>query len=101
MNVTFLPSIVHTVDIVAAFDAGPAIKNTRAAPGDKPLSIKAAAIGTDEVEHTYIGMLISTIISIVPIPEEWYLTKKSAGIKAVINPAAKTPTKRDPPMSLG
>ena len=32
--------------------AGPAIKNTSAAPGEKPLRIKAAAIGTEALEQT-------------------------------------------------
>ena len=32
---------------VLIFVAGPAIKNTKAAPGDKPFNIKVAAMGVD------------------------------------------------------
>ena len=38
--------------LVAAFVAGPVIRNTSAAPGDTPAWMKAAASGTDAVAHT-------------------------------------------------
>ncbi len=37
--------------------AGPASRKTSAAPGFNPFSIKAAAIGVDDVAQTYMGML--------------------------------------------
>ena len=47
-----LPIIFHMVVIVAALVAGPAIRNTRAAPGDIPVAISAAATGTEAVAQT-------------------------------------------------
>ena len=38
--------------IEEAFVAGPAIRNTKAAPGSNPLLISVIAIGTDAVAHT-------------------------------------------------
>ena len=48
--------------IVAAFVAGPAIRNTSAAPGDIPFSKSTAAIGTDAVAQTYNGIAATRII---------------------------------------
>lgn len=42
--------------MVAALVAGPARRKTRAAPGFKPLRIRAAAIGVEAVAQTYIGI---------------------------------------------
>ena len=50
------PNRRYTAPIVATFVAGPAIKNTSAAPVGKPPATKAAAIGTDAVAHTYSGI---------------------------------------------
>ena len=44
--------IFQTVVIVAAFVAGPVMRNTSAAPGETPFIMSAAAIGTDAVAHT-------------------------------------------------
>ena len=52
INTVFLPNIFHIVEIVAALVAGPDIRNTNAAPGDKPFIINANAIGTDAVAQT-------------------------------------------------
>jgi len=41
--------------MVAALVAGPAIRNANAAPGEAPMCMKPAAIGTDAVAHTYTG----------------------------------------------
>ena len=49
--------------MVAAFVAGPASKKTRAAPGFNPLSIRAAAMGVEDVAHTYMGILAPSITS--------------------------------------
>ena len=52
-----LPRVLLITEIVAAFVAGPAIKKTKAAPGSKLLDkINPAAIGTEAVAHTYIGI---------------------------------------------
>ena len=40
------------VVIVAAFEAGPAIKNANTAPGDAPAWISPAAIGTEADAQT-------------------------------------------------
>ena len=58
---TFLPSFPIIKDIVAVVVAGPAIKNTRAAPGFIPIDISDAAIGIDAVAHTYMGIPINNI----------------------------------------
>jgi hypothetical protein len=44
-NVARLPMSEAIVDIDTALTAGPVIKKTNAAPGDKPLIISAVAIG--------------------------------------------------------
>jgi len=46
------PSSFHTVVIVAAFDAGPAIRNANTAPGEAPAWINPAAIGTEAEAQT-------------------------------------------------
>lgn len=45
-----------TILIVAALVAGPASKNTSAAPGLRPLSMSAAAMGVEDVAQTYMGI---------------------------------------------
>lgn len=64
---------------------GPAINNTKAAPGDKPLSIKAAAIGMLPVEHTYIGTAINKTINIVTMEGRLRFVKNESGTNIVIN----------------
>ncbi len=80
--------------------AGPANKKTRAAPGDTPLRIKAAAKGVDEVAQIYIGIPIRIIMSIagspLVIPK---LLTKSASMKVAINAAINKPTIICPAMS--
>jgi len=51
-KIVFLPSDFIITEIVATLVAGPAIKNTRADPGSKPLLISVIAIGTDAVAQT-------------------------------------------------
>jgi hypothetical protein len=48
----FFPIEFPITEIVAAFVAGPAIRKTIAAPGERPFSISTAAIGTDPVAQT-------------------------------------------------
>ncbi len=49
--------------MVAALVAGPANKNTRAAPGFNPLRIRAAAMGVEDVAQTYMGIPAASITS--------------------------------------
>ena len=51
--------------MVAVLVAGPAIRNTSAAPGDKPFIIKTAAMGMDPVAQTYSGMEATNTINIL------------------------------------
>lgn len=45
----------------ARFVAGPAISNTKAAPGETPLTISDSAMGIEPVAHIYIGAEIKRI----------------------------------------
>ena len=56
MNIVRRPIIDKTVVTVAAFVAGPEIRNVRAAAGLTPFAINETAIGVDPVAHTYKGM---------------------------------------------
>ena len=94
--VHFLPIIEFTAEMAAALVAGPVIKNTRAAPGDTPFAIRAAATGTDAVAQTYIGIpkrSIAIIERSVLSPKD---SKKLAGIKVDMAPAATMPIISDP-----
>ena len=85
-------NIFFTIFIVAAFVAGPAIRKTSAAPGFKPFSISAAAIGVDDVAHTYIGIPANSIIS---MDKNWCSFERvviPSGKKKVMIPAIKIPT---------
>ena len=46
------PRAFHMVVNDAALVAGPAIRNARAAPGEPPMCINPAAMGTDAVAQT-------------------------------------------------
>lgn len=59
MIIERFPNIFFTTPIVTVFVAGPALKNTNAAPALTPESISAAAIGSDAVAQTYIGTAIA------------------------------------------
>ena len=63
-NVARLPMRDAIVVIDTALMAGPVIRNTNAAPGDRPFIMSAAAIGIAAVEQMYIGNPISAIIGI-------------------------------------
>ena len=63
---------------------GPAINRTKAAPGDKPFIINAAAIGMLPVEQTYIGTATAKTINIVTIEGRFKFVKKESGTKTVI-----------------
>ena len=65
--------------------AGPATKNTNAVPGDKPLSINAAAIGIEPMAQTYIGIATIKTINIVTIEGSFKSAKNESGRNTVIN----------------
>lgn len=77
----------------AAFVAGPAIKNTKAVPGETPFIIKAIAIGTEAVEHIYKGIPAAIIMSLPLNPDVTLLTtlmgKNVEIIPAKIMPMSK------------
>ena len=90
-----LPKVFLITEMAAIFVAGPAIKNTKAAPGSKlPDIINPAAIGTEAVAQIYIGIdrKAITINANKPvIPLFW---KKLFGIAIDIIPANKIPFTR-------
>ena len=51
-QVPAFPIRLHIAVIMAAFEAGPAIRNTMAAPGDAPMWMNDAASGIEAVEQT-------------------------------------------------
>ena len=56
-----LPKCFLKMPSVPILVAGPASRNTRAAPGDMPATSRPAAIGVEAVAQTYIGMPITAI----------------------------------------
>ena len=80
-----------TMFMVAALVAGPASKNTSAAPGFRPLSINAAAMGVEEVAQTYMGIPVTSITNMDK--NLWSLVQmvRSSGKKKVMIPAMKIP----------
>lgn len=77
--------------MVAALVAGPANKNTRAAPGFKPFNIKAAAMGVEDVAHTYIGIPATSITIMDKNRCSLAHNVKSSGKKNVMAPAIRIP----------
>ena len=91
-KLAFLPIDFHKTVIVAAFVAGPAIKNTRTAPGLTPANKSAAAIGTDPVAQTYKGIEATNMINIFNKGEVKCSVNKLVGTKIVIRTAIQIPT---------
>ncbi len=69
MTVAFFPITLDTTVIVATLVAGPANRNTKAAPGESPFSTRAAAMGVEAVAHTYNGVANTNMKSIEKIPD--------------------------------
>jgi hypothetical protein len=86
---------------VAAFVAGPVIRNTSAAPGDMPLATMAAATGIDDVAQTYIGTPNASIASIPTIPLPSQTGMEPSGSSAPSAPAISIPTIRALPIEAG
>ena len=80
-----------TIFMVAALVAGPARRNTRAAPGFSPFRMSAAAMGVEEVAQTYMGSPTSNITSMDKKLCSLAQTVRSSGKKKVIRPAIKIP----------
>ena len=59
-----LPITLLTTNTLATLHAGPAINNTSAAPGVRPFSINATAIGILPVALRYMGMEMHNTSSI-------------------------------------
>ena len=92
MHTILFPSVFFITVMVAIFVAGPAVKKTKAAPGSKlPDKINPAAIGTEAVAHTYIGIERRAISNIADHPVIPWFWKKLSGIKRVIIPASSIP----------
>jgi hypothetical protein len=85
----------------AALVAGPVIRNTKAAPGVMPFIISAAAIGTEAVAQTYIGIPKSIITSIGKMPVPSLSAKKPSGTRAEIKAATTKPSSIALPISRG
>lgn len=60
MMVDFAPRSFLTTEIVTILVAGPALKKTKAAPGEKPVSMRVMPIGIEVVAQTYSGIEISS-----------------------------------------
>ncbi len=87
----FFPRVFAKIVKEATFVTGPANKKTKAAPGEIPFIIRETAIGMDAVEHTYIGIPITNIISILTMGIDTD-DSKSCGINVEINVAINKPT---------
>jgi len=72
-----------------------------AAPGVKPFKISAAAIGTDAVAQTYIGIPTTIITAIAKNQVPNFSAKNPCGSTAEIPDAVASPKSRGPPMSRG
>ena len=87
------PSRLRTTRIVATFVAGPASRNTSAAPGSRPFAIIAAAMGVDAVAQTYSGTPATSIPSIAAQPVRSVPAKKSSGTATTIAAESAKPTR--------
>ena len=75
----------------AKLAAGPAMRSTNAAPGDRPLSISESAIGIDPVAQTYIGIAMATTASIANKGRSPRAARKFSGTNMVIRAAITRP----------
>ena len=75
------------------------MSSTKAAPGDNPLSMSAAAMGIDPVAHRYIGTDRASTSNMLAKGNSLKAAKKSSGRKTVMNPAIASPTTSQRPMS--
>ena len=93
------PSTLFITSIAAMFVAGPAISSTSAAPGDSPLSMRAAAMGIEPVAHRYMGADSTSITSMLSKGTSLKRVKKSSGTATVITAAMTSPMTIHLPMS--
>jgi hypothetical protein len=101
ISVVRRPRTFHRVVNVAAFVAGPAMRKAKTAPNDTPTCSSPAAIGTDAVAQTYIGIPAAIMIRIDTIPPPMYAEIPPTGTRALIAPAISIPTINAGPISLG
>ena len=94
-----LPIDLRTTRMEAILTAGPAISITKAAPGERPFIINAAATGMLPVEQMYIGTATTRMTSIWSkgcFPKE---RKNASGTATLIRAATKRPMANRSPMS--
>jgi len=77
--------------MVTVLVAGPADRNTNAAPADTPESIRPAAIGREAVAHTYIGTAITMTIRYESHEYSMRISARLEGIATVINAPRSRP----------
>ena len=94
-----LPSTPVKTVKEAKLVAGPANRNTRAAPGLTPFRIRAAAMGVEAVAQIYSGIPTASMISMAGSPAPRYSLNISGGISTVINPASTMPIRNQPARS--
>jgi len=76
----------------AALVAGPVMRKTSAAPGERPLAMRTAATGIEAVAQTYTGMPRAVIMSIARMPFAMsFSAKKLSGTNAEIRAARASP----------
>ena len=85
-----LPKVLPTTTMEAMLVAGPAMSSTNAAPGGKPLAMRAKASGMEPVEQVYMGMEINSIANMQRIGYSRMDMNSSSGTNAAIKaPRAK------------
>ena len=94
-----VPNIFLTTPMVTVLVAGPAERNTKAAPAETPPSMSPAAMGSEAVAHTYMG---TAMMMTMMYDSQAYSTKMSErleGMATVINAPMMRPQKRGFAMS--
>ena len=96
-----LPESERGRDHAAELVAGPEIRKTSAAPGDRPAWIRPRAIGVEAVAQTYRGMpiAIAAIIGHRPLPR--YDSSACGATTVAMSPEITTPKMSALPMSRG
>ena len=85
--------------IEAELTAGPAISNTKAAPGVRPLAISDTAMGMEPVAQTYMGMATASTKSILSSLYSCSAASHSLGTVTVMSAAMSRPVTNHLPTS--
>ena len=88
-----MPNIFLTTPMVTVFVAGPAERNTKAAPAETPESISPAAIGRDAVAQTYIGTAMMITIRYESQVYSLSISERFSGIATVMSAPRRSPQK--------